>query len=327
LIYENNKKNTNPFSRGKKNKIDDDQEIKNTEYPLTKKAKLDQKSTTTELSWPSSNQWCPLGLKWSNQSCAFDAALTPLLNIYIEKPDIINYWKNKNQDPITIQLIKLLEKAANNPIVFEQEREQLRRVLNQKDPRIFPIGENIAVSALMDCLFISDYPIRLSYLECKEGHQEQIMANFSAYYELGLTEEVSIADWFIMQNNKTQRTCKDCRTNFNLYYNFINAPPILVAEISGICIHIDEEFTIDVKEINNTTNEVTMDEIVRYKLKGVIYYKDYHFTSRLCDENNNVYYHDGIETGTLTIYEGKISDINFSHCRNATASIVMYVKE
>ena len=48
---------------------------------------------------------------------------------------------------------------------------------------------------------------------------------------------------------------------------------------------------------------------VTYKLRGLIYWDKSHFTCRMIGKAGEVYYNDGITTGTSSIHEGKLSDI------------------
>ncbi|KAF8347130.1 hypothetical protein F5887DRAFT_834749, partial [Amanita rubescens] len=62
-----------------------------------------------------------------------------------------------------------------------------------------------------------------------------------------------------------------------------------------------------------------------YKLRGIIYFGDYHFTSRIVYENGMTWFHDGMVTAESMIYDGMIdqlSDLWF--CRGKKASIAFY---
>ncbi|KAJ7304791.1 hypothetical protein DFH08DRAFT_721525 [Mycena albidolilacea] len=45
---------------------------------------------------------------------------------------------------------------------------------------------------------------------------------------------------------------------------------------------------------------------VRYALRSVIYVGNQHFTSRIVKPNGDIWFHDGIETGLITISEGNV---------------------
>jgi len=65
-----------------------------------------------------------------------------------------------------------------------------------------------------------------------------------------------------------------------------------------------------------------------YRLRGVVYHGSYHFTARIIDSNNCVWYHDGMTTGKDCVYEGKwkdISDIGSVNERRATLLIYVLI--
>ncbi|KAJ7085896.1 hypothetical protein C8R44DRAFT_542589, partial [Mycena epipterygia] len=43
-----------------------------------------------------------------------------------------------------------------------------------------------------------------------------------------------------------------------------------------------------------------------YALRGVIYGGENHFTSRIVKPNGDMWYHDGIETGKNTVFQGSM---------------------
>lgn len=62
-------------------------------------------------------------------------------------------------------------------------------------------------------------------------------------------------------------------------------------------------------------------------LRGVIYFKDYHFTARVWDANGNVWFHDGQTTGAACEKElngNLLTGIYRSTCRGANAVQAVY---
>jgi hypothetical protein len=78
---------------------------------------------------------------------------------------------------------------------------------------------------------------------------------------------------------------------------------------------LDPTFTIF---INNTENS--------YKLCGIIYFGDAHFTACVIYNQNMIWFHDGITTGQKLIYEGLLHD-NFplNQCRSKEAIAAIYI--
>ncbi|KAJ7264806.1 hypothetical protein C8J57DRAFT_1069652, partial [Mycena rebaudengoi] len=51
------------------------------------------------------------------------------------------------------------------------------------------------------------------------------------------------------------------------------------------------------------------DRVTRCRLRGIIYHKDDHFTSRLFTPSGDIWFHDGITTWRSTRYEGNLRNI------------------
>ncbi|KAI0788943.1 hypothetical protein BC629DRAFT_1273008, partial [Irpex lacteus] len=67
-----------------------------------------------------------------------------------------------------------------------------------------------------------------------------------------------------------------------------------------------------------------------YKLIGIIYYGNNHFTSRIISNSGDIWYHDGIETQSQCQYEGNIAtcnpDIFYTTKHNRKYSVILYQK-
>ena len=62
-------------------------------------------------------------------------------------------------------------------------------------------------------------------------------------------------------------------------------------------------------------------------LKGLVYHGGYHFTCRIIDDSDNIWFHDGISTGRTSINDGKfgtVSQPNLKVCRNKQLCLVIY---
>jgi len=67
------------------------------------------------------------------------------------------------------------------------------------------------------------------------------------------------------------------------------------------------------------------EELITYKLRGVIYYSTDHFTSRFITETGSVWYHDGLSTGQRMVYDGNVSLTNLETCQSGVATCAIYV--
>ncbi|KAF8812163.1 hypothetical protein BYT27DRAFT_7221212 [Phlegmacium glaucopus] len=51
-----------------------------------------------------------------------------------------------------------------------------------------------------------------------------------------------------------------------------------------------------------------------YKLRGVVYHSQDHFTSCFITETGSIWYHDRLSTGQEMEYEGDVNTIEFRTC-------------
>jgi hypothetical protein len=66
---------------------------------------------------------------------------------------------------------------------------------------------------------------------------------------------------------------------------------------------------------------------VSYKLCGVIYFGDAHFTSHVISDNGMVWFHDGLETGQRLRYKGMLDNtFSLNQCGGREAVAAIYVK-
>ncbi|KAF9455434.1 hypothetical protein BDZ94DRAFT_1351343, partial [Collybia nuda] len=64
-----------------------------------------------------------------------------------------------------------------------------------------------------------------------------------------------------------------------------------------------------------------------YKLKGIIYFANEHFTCRIIQSDGTVWFHDGITTGRFLTRDGNIGDsINLSSSRTQDAVAAFYAQ-
>ncbi|KAI0083344.1 hypothetical protein BDY19DRAFT_863585, partial [Irpex rosettiformis] len=65
-----------------------------------------------------------------------------------------------------------------------------------------------------------------------------------------------------------------------------------------------------------------------YRLAGIIYFGDFHFTCRIVDKEGGIWYNDGIETGSQSQYESHIDNMHSQLLQTAPGhrkcSVIVY---
>jgi hypothetical protein len=62
-----------------------------------------------------------------------------------------------------------------------------------------------------------------------------------------------------------------------------------------------------------------------YRLRGVMYHLNNHFTSRIISDSGRVWYHDGISTGRQMVPDGSVGVTELGTSRTGTPVCAVYV--
>jgi hypothetical protein len=97
---------------------------------------------------------------------------------------------------------------------------------------------------------------------------------------------------------------------------FVTAPPLVILEFSNSRIKIDHCLEIELS-----------DEMHKYDLAGVVYYRDEHFVSNIITADKQLWFYDGLTTGSQLVYSGSLlSCPQLTTCRGGSASAAFYVR-
>jgi hypothetical protein len=263
----------------------------------------------------------PPGTQWdeNNYSCAYDALFTILFNIWAAKS---NKWKKIFQE--SNQYLSTLHDGFQQYLkgvnTLETARDSVRTLLYENDPVLFPSGHTgCSVSALATKMFYPVYKVPQLHLQCSHcNHTIRINSNRVGRL-MHVTQNVTGSISQILENHmhhQSQQVCDNC-----------NAP-------LHSTIHFNE--THKIYAIDVTDRNVTLSKTVKIQgsvrattlhLKGLVYYGGYHFTCRIIDESGNIWFHDGMTTGKISIKDGKfgtLSQPNLKQCRNKQLCLVIY---
>ena len=117
-------------------------------------------------------------------------------------------------------------------------------------------------------------------------------------------------------SSSTSLECTQCHGEMNKITRFHKTPKILLFSINDSSLKVTKNLTLD----NGNEN-------VAYTIKGVIYFGEFHFTSRVFSSDDTVWFHDGITTGRQCENQGKIttlSDDELMECDGKKATLLLY---
>ena len=263
----------------------------------------------------------PLGIIWNSKdySCAYDSFFTVLYNIWSGNP---TKWSRRFQDVsgYMSSLSEQFQLVGLRSTSIEDARDAVRAQLRLADPSQFPNGPNSTCVASLSCSMMGHQRNRacgsslLTCLQC--GHQGDLVKSFGEWFQLTLTgpfqddipEECSVSDclgWQLSEQQKTSRfNCPSCfdshhqACRLSLEVSAVRLPYIMCAVLSSFRFRINRTLTYQDEHTEAT-----------FHLRGIVYGDGHHFVSRIVDDSDRVWFHDGIATRSSCLLECQASDI------------------
>ncbi|KAJ7106599.1 hypothetical protein C8R44DRAFT_563729, partial [Mycena epipterygia] len=237
----------------------------------------------------------PTGTVWDsvNYSCAYDAMVSPMYNIW---KDHGVKWSDMFQmvgEYVGI-LAKGFESVQRGTAKIEGARDSMRAALRRDCGELFPSGQYLtSIDDLAQKLYGSG-EWGVSQIKCpKCGRAQEAETDFSAALTITYcgklrsryNADYSISHW--LRDRMIQRTTLGCVCGSGMLklITINHAPPLIYLSLSDTDILIDSALNLKVGDFRQ-----------RYALRGVIYGGENHFTSRIIKPNGEMWYHDGIET-------------------------------
>ena len=112
----------------------------------------------------------PKGFIWANNSCAFDAVLSIIHEIWACNQI---HWKNifEEMNPELPGIsAREFERNINGEVELEYSWEALRQKLARSGNINYHIGSYIGVDTILEKLLQMQYPIQLSHVRCPQNH-------------------------------------------------------------------------------------------------------------------------------------------------------------
>jgi hypothetical protein len=238
-----------------------------------------------------------VGLKWDHKdySCAYDALFTIFYQIWIHNPTEWNHTFKKI-NPIMRLLSSQFHKFHNNEISIECARDTIHEILHEREPEIFPYGY-----AGTNVVSLAEHVL---YSETNETYNKPCIP----YILLNIA-------------SMTPLTC--IQAAMDNHNNQINSDRLQTLMPRILTIPIDYSHPINEKIRCNFDENYFL-----YRLKGIIYFGDFHFTTRIFNYNGTVWYHDGMENRGKCQYECDQSDISstdLKKCNTKNACLLIYI--
>ena len=106
----------------------------------------------------------------------------------------------------------------------------------------------------------------------------------------------------ILENHmchQSQQVCGNCTAPLETKIHFSDTHNIYTVDVTDR--HVTLSKTVKTQESACATT---------LHLKGLVYHGNYHFTCQIIDKSRNIWFHDGIATGHITLKEGKFGSVS-----------------
>jgi Helitron helicase-like domain at N-terminus/PIF1-like helicase len=258
------------------------------------------------------------GFIWDadNYSCAYDALFTILHSIWNQDP---LRWKPRFEfiNNTMRYLASGFEQEANQKITLEYMRDNIRHILHEMRPEMFPYNHNgTDIHDLANVIFQTDAIVSSSYYQCirceyiidPKTDLRSSLLYYSSNTFMGTTAEYLLH----VLSKDNQHMCIRCGNALKKITKFISKPTLIVFAIYNTNLNISKHI-----QLGRTL----------YNLKGIVYLGDFHFIAQIITPDNMVWLHDGIETKEQCQYVGNLdhySELDLLTCNGKEARLVVY---
>jgi hypothetical protein len=238
--------------------------------------------------------WQPLGTIWQNNSCAYDAVITILFNIWRENPPATTgLWQTMGNVGLNSLLAGFIlhtsmPQSHSQQFTLENIRDYMRRRLARISPT-FAFGQYASVHNILLHLLDTSNTVTINTRRCiAHGHTATHESNIatamiSVSGEHGRTAQQNINDPHVTLSSR----CHECN-NFQVRTTtFQTLPPLLACEWGTQPPILNPNLTITGQDTQTAT----------YHLRGIIYHHGDHFTAHIINSAGQMWYHDGMQTG------------------------------
>ena len=128
----------------------------------------------------------------------------------------------------------------------------------------------------------------------------------------------STSNWLTSLEHETHENCPHCFAGLRQPIAFKTVPNLLIFEINSNNV-----------KISKTIKFVQDNETIILNIRGLIYYGEFHFSSRIIGSEGDVWYHDGIATGSTCENEGHIETFSknkLKTCKRKKLVLAVYAK-
>ena len=178
-----------------------------------------------------------------SNSCAYDSVFTVLLQLWMADSD---HWEAVACSIDNQFLIALFAGLGNATTSLEHTRDTVRHMLHAYDPSQMRYGQYTAIDTVLSAMLASCHPIYRSHYICSNGHQRIAHELHILHQSAGVNSYQSTSEWLTSHiiETMTNRPCFACDGYSTISCSYVETPPLIALEWSGLEICIDHTVLI-----------------------------------------------------------------------------------
>ena len=230
----------------------------------------------------------PIGCRWSENSCAYDAIVTPLFILWCSDRELWSQEFSGTRNLIANMLIEGFYQYERGETSLEGARDDFRRLI-ASIPNGAPFGTYTTIENVCIPLLRSNFVVSEMFYQCPtNGHYVHHLDDHDALFSTGRNVYESIAQWISLDTRHLEIACQHCGHAVGLQRKFRSAPPLLVFSMPI------STSTRTTTLMNTTLNISIEDQNHKYVLMTVVYYGHHHFTNHVITRDGRIWFYDGM---------------------------------
>ena len=149
------------------------------------------------------DRYPPIGMIWSQNSCAYDSIFTILFNIWCRDTDNWRMIFTRLGNEFCVLLVNEFTRYDRKEISLEVARDTVRKELD-KASEYMRFGSYTSIEEICEAIFTTREAVYHTYYQCPDNHQQFYSQSHTIYLSRGRSLFKSTAEW--MQTNSQQGT-------------------------------------------------------------------------------------------------------------------------
>src|ERR1700678_3111244 len=265
------------------------------------------------------NYTAPIGMRWSQNSCAYDSIFTPVYVLWCAYRDAWTEEIQRTGSATAVQLVEGFIRFEEGRGSLEDARDDVRWNLARTE-RGCVYGSYTSLDSICSIWFKTSKVVFERFYECPNEHCVRHRDDYDAYFSAGAVSYGSISQWVLICTSQTSTLCQICSHSVDVRLKFCSCPPLLSFQLSEPTTFMEHILSVQIEN-----------QVQRYALAAVIYYAHEHFTSQIITRDGRVWFYDGMAVACQNVptleYVGSIHmAFDMQSCRGASPSMALYAR-